>query len=620
MIKKNAIICVDDERTILDSLDIELTSALGDEYLLEMASSGNEALELFQELLADGYEVPLAISDYIMPQIKGDEFLRKVHEISPKTLKIMLTGQADLEAIGNAIKYAKLYRYIAKPWQSEDLALTVKEALNSYHQEKEIAEQNAKLQQILEAMPVGVFVADKEGKPYYVNSRGQQLLTKGIVTNEKAEDLRQIYQVYLADSDEIYPSDRDPLLNALQGKSVNIDDIEIRLGDKKIPLEVWGVPIYDAQKNLVYAIAAFQDITERKQAEKFLADYNRNLEQQVAERTQELSQTLEHLKATQEELIQSEKMAALGQLIAGVAHEINNPLGAIRSSIENIADFLEETLQELPQFFQKLSPEGESYFFDLLQKSSEQKTRLSSKEQRKIKRQFRQQLESENIEDADTIADTLVDIGVEDIEPLWSILKAPDRNNILENAYQFFTLHQSTNTISNAVDRAAKIVFALKNYARYDSHGEKVKANLIDGIETVLTLYQNLIKRGVEVIQNYEEIPPILCYQDELNQVWTNLIHNALQAMDNKGTLTIDLRQEDRNIQVSITDTGKGIQTEFMSKIFQPFFTTKPAGEGSGLGLDIVRKIIDKHHGNIEVKSKPGQTTFTVSLPMEIEQ
>ena len=616
MTKKNVILCVDDERTILESLDIELTQALGDEYVLEMAESGDEALELFEELLADGYEVPLAISDYIMPKMKGDEFLRRVHEISPKTLKIMLTGQADLEAIGNAIKYAKLYRYMAKPWESEDLRLTVKEALNSYHQEKEIAEQNTKLQQILEAMPVGVFVADKDGKPFYVNSRGQQLLSQGIVTNETPEDLRHLYQVYLADSDEIYPSDRDPLLNALQGKSVNIDDMEIRHSDKKIPLEVWGVPIYDAHKNLVYAIAAFQDITERKQAEKFLADYNRNLEKQVAERTEELSQTLEHLRTTQEELIQSEKMAALGQLIAGVAHEINNPLGAIRSSIENIADFLDKTLQELPQFFQKLSPEGQAYFFDLLQKSSQQKVRLSSKEQRKIKRQFRQQLEAEGIEDADTIADTLVDIGVEDIEAFWNILKAPDSSNILENAYQFFTLHQSTNTISNAVDRAAKIVFALKSYSRYDSHGKKVEANLIDGIETILTLYQNPIKRGVDVIRNYEDVPPIFCYPDELNQVWTNLIHNALQAMDNKGTLIIDLRQKNKEVEVSITDSGKGIPTELMSKIFQPFFTTKPPGEGSGLGLDIVRKIIDKHQGNIEVESQPGKTTFTVSLPV----
>jgi PAS domain S-box-containing protein len=616
MTKKNAIICVDDERTILESLDIELTRVLGNNYALEMAESGDEALELLGELLADGYEVPLAISDYIMPKMKGDEFLRRVHEISPKTLKIMLTGQADLEAIGNAIKYAKLYRYMAKPWESEDLGLTVKEALNSYYQEKEIAEQNAKLQQILEAMPVGVFVADKEGKPYYVNSRGQQLLTKGVVTNENAEDLRHLYRVYLADSDEIYPSDRDPLLNALKGKSVNIDDMEIRLSNKKIPLEVWGMPIYDAHKNLVYAIAAFQDITERKKAEKFLADYNRNLEKQVAERTEELSQTLEHLRTTQEELIQSEKMAALGQLIAGVAHEINNPLGAIRSSIENIADFLDKTLQELPHFFQTLSSEGQAYFFDLLQKSSQQKVRLSSKEQRKIRRKFRQQLEAEGIEDADTIADTLVDIGVENLEPFWTILKAADSSNILENAYQFFTLHQSTNTISNAVDRAAKIVFALKNYSRYDSHGKKVKANLIDGIETILTLYQNPIKRGVEVIRNYEDIPPFFCYPDELNQVWTNLIHNALQAMDNKGTLTIDLREKNKKVEVSITDSGKGIPTELMSKIFQPFFTTKPPGEGSGLGLDIVRKIIEKHQGNIEVESQPGKTTFTVSLPV----
>lgn len=120
----------------------------------------------------------------------------------------------------------------------------------------------------------------------------------------------------------------------------------------------------------------------------------------------------------------------------------------------------------------------------------------------------------------------------------------------------------------------------------------------------------------MEVIRNYEDIPPFFCYPDELNQVWTNLIHNALQAMDNKGTLTIDLREKNKKVEVSITDSGKGIPTELMSKIFQPFFTTKPPGEGSGLGLDIVRKILEKHQGNIEVESQPGKTTFTVSLPV----
>ncbi|NEO23909.1 response regulator, partial [Moorena sp. SIO4A5] len=126
---RTAIICVDDEQTILDSLKIELETSLGDNYLIEMTQGGEEALEVFEELVEDDYEVALVISDYIMPNLKGDELLKRIHTISPKTLKIMLTGQADLEAVGNVINYAKLYRYIPKPWQADDLRITVKEAL-----------------------------------------------------------------------------------------------------------------------------------------------------------------------------------------------------------------------------------------------------------------------------------------------------------------------------------------------------------------------------------------------------------------------------------------------------------------------------------------------------------
>lgn len=143
---KPIIICVDDEQTILDSLEIELQKTLGDEYLIETAAGSEEALELLAELLNEQYEVPLVISDYLMPYIKGDELLKRIHALSPKTLKIMLTGQADLEAVGNAIKYANLYRYIAKPWQFEDLKLTVQEAVNSYLQEKKIDQQTLQLQ------------------------------------------------------------------------------------------------------------------------------------------------------------------------------------------------------------------------------------------------------------------------------------------------------------------------------------------------------------------------------------------------------------------------------------------------------------------------------------------
>jgi two-component system NtrC family sensor kinase len=123
------------------------------------------------------------------------------------------------------------------------------------------------------------------------------------------------------------------------------------------------------------------------------------------------------------------------------------------------------------------------------------------------------------------------------------------------------------------------------------------------------------------VVRNYEDIPPLSCFPDELNQVWTNLIHNALQAMNHEGTLTIGIRQEGDNAVVSVSDNGCGIPEEIRGKIFDVFFTTKPAGVGSGLGLDIVKKIIDKHQGRIEVQSEVGVgTTFSVFLPYAMNQ
>lgn len=292
---QTTILCVDDEPTILDSLKIELEDVFGDEHLIELAQSGEEALEVIEELIEDDYEIALVISDYIMPDMKGDELLRRIHELSPKTLKIMLTGQADLTAVANAINYAKLYRYIAKPWHPEDLSLTVSEALSSYRLDQQLArktielemvnqaleaanqeqlkliaqltENEDRLTQFLEAMPVGVFVTDREGQPYYLNSRAQSLLGKSRVDVSDPQKLREVYQLYLARSDQLYPLERDIILRALNGESATVDDLEICQEDKRIPLEAWGTPIYDAQGNVAYAIAAFQDITERQKAE-----------------------------------------------------------------------------------------------------------------------------------------------------------------------------------------------------------------------------------------------------------------------------------------------------------------------------------------------------------------
>ena len=311
--KKPAIICVDDEPTILESLERELRISFMGKYKIETAEGGEEALEILDELLEDQYEVPLVISDQIMPGMKGDELLKLVREKSPKTVTIMLTGQANLEAVINAINQASLYRYIAKPWEAEDLRLTVEKAIDSYFQEKKVAEQNAKLQemnqllarlngeqaaliaqlqenenrlkQFLEAMPIGVAVVDAQGKPYYINRQAKEILGKGVVPGITWEELTEIYHVYQAGKDRHYPTEDLPIVQALQGKSVTADDLEVRQGDKIIPLEVYATPIYNSQEEITYAINTLQDITERKQAEedrtKFISELfelNCNLE------------------------------------------------------------------------------------------------------------------------------------------------------------------------------------------------------------------------------------------------------------------------------------------------------------------------------------------------------
>ncbi|TAG93453.1 MAG: PAS domain S-box protein [Oscillatoriales cyanobacterium] len=293
--KKPVIICVDDEPTILDSLEIDLLKAFEDKYLIETAESGEEALELLSELLAEKYEVPLIISDHIMPNMKGDELLRNVHAMSPKSLTIMLTGQADLSAVTNAINYAKLYRYIAKPWQSDDLKLTVTEAIYKYFQDKQLVEKQVELQemnqelaklsrkqadliarlhenesrltQYLEAMPLGVCVLDANGQSFYANQKAREIFGKGTVPHINSEQKAAIYQFYKSGTNQRCPVEELPIMRALRGENVRTESVEIRAGNKIIPVESWATPIYDSVGEISYGIIAFTDITERKKAE-----------------------------------------------------------------------------------------------------------------------------------------------------------------------------------------------------------------------------------------------------------------------------------------------------------------------------------------------------------------
>jgi signal transduction histidine kinase len=226
-------------------------------------------------------------------------------------------------------------------------------------------------------------------------------------------------------------------------------------------------------------------------------------------------------------------------------------------------------------------------------------------------------LEAYGLDNVRQLADRLVEMGItEGIKPFIGLLQSSQGAWALQLIYNISRIQGNNRTIQTAVERAAKIVFALKSYARFDQSGEKQLVSLTEGIETVLELYHSKLKQGIVVLRRYETIPEFWGYPDELVQVWTNLIHNAIQAMDGKGTLEIVTAVQRNQAVVEVIDSGGGIATETQANVFKPFFTTKPQGEGSGLGLSISQTIVEKHEGNIEVTSQPEWTKFTVYLPL----
>jgi signal transduction histidine kinase len=240
----------------------------------------------------------------------------------------------------------------------------------------------------------------------------------------------------------------------------------------------------------------------------------------------------------------------------------------------------------------------------------------TSREERAARRALRTALDAKGVPDAAQAADVLVDMGENDATPeVLAVLRSPDSAALLDAAFHLTSLLRNSDNIELAANRSAKIVFALKRYAHPGADGACTADSLIDGMDTILTLYQNQIKRGIDVVREYEGDPVVEGLHDELNQVWTNLVHNALQAMGPTGELRVAVRGAAETVEVQVIDSGTGIAPEAQGRLFEPFFTTKPMGEGSGLGLSICKDIIDRHHGRIDVASEPGRTCFTVTLP-----
>ena len=483
-----------------------------------------------------------------------------------------------------------------------------------YRLQKDLESQKQQLEQIFDAVPAMIyqFKRDSQGNVSFpLVSKGSEFIlgieSKDILNNSS----KDIFEA-------IHPEDLLGFQSSVQKPSETMQKWESELRLLKNGKEVWihatSKPIYMEDGSVLWT-GIMQNIDQLKETEF-----------KVQQQNKQLQETLDELRTTQSQLIHNEKMTTLGQLVASIAHEINTPLGAIRSSATSIERILKSSLAMLSQTVKLLSDEQLENFNLLIEKSMESNYLYSSREKRTIKYELIDSLDARGVPQSDRISDILVDIGVHQENELYEpFVILPNAVQILDAAYQLSTIARSNATVMIATEKASKIIITLKNFSRQDHTDEMKPTNINESLENTLVLYHNKLKYGIEVIRKMDTLPLINAYEDELAQVWTNLLHNAIQAINastpKKGKIYLATQKQDDKILVSVKDTGAGIPDEIQQKIFDAFFTTKPAGEGSGLGLNIVRKIIEKHDGKIwfetENKGENTGTTFFVELPIK---
>ena len=333
---------------------------------------------------------------------------------------------------------------------------------------------------------------------------------------------------------------------------------------------------------------------------------------------------LNRLRDNQQQLQQSEKMALLGTFTAGIAHELNNPaatmqrgaeqLGKLQSRLKssfaslvalNLSSAQMKRMQELADHVENVA--GQPTEMDALVRSEKEE-------------ELEGLLERHGIEETWELAPAMIDLGCD--EAFITILAEEFQGIPISEVIEWLgTMHNSftlLNEITAGGQRVSEIVSALKSYSFHDQ-APVVNVDVNKGLDDTLIILHHRIKHGISVTRNYhQDLPHIMAYGSELNQVWTNIIDNAIQVLDSANDARIDVRtsMEGDWVKVEIQDNGPGIPLAHQSKIFDSFFTTKEPGKGTGLGLNISYNIIQKHHGNITVSSLPGQTCFSILLPL----
>jgi PAS domain S-box-containing protein len=490
------------------------------------------------------------------------------------------------------------------PLENGQTGLIAQDLTQRVADEKELSESRLQLDQIIEKSPVGISVADvTTGKVLRVNECFYQTYGYGL---EQVPDLDRWFEVAYRD-----PQVRKTL-HSVWWRAVE----QYRLSGTPIPPMETRLTCADGTVRDVVvstalvgtlSVVTVVDRTSQKAAERALLELNRSLEEKVKERTEEL-------ELTYRELLDSEKLAALGQLAAGMAHELNTPLAAIQAANRYNLNFLHDSLIETLGQLSTLRPDESAFVLALADKNQRLASLPYHGPDRGRRKAVIAGLSTRGVEADDDLAEYLVELDFDDAA-LDKLAGNPTLLALVSRTRQLLELVRMTQIVSEGAEKASHVVEALRSYLKGGDEVEYTKFSVADQLGTILTLFDHKLKVAVEVTQDLDFRSLVVGDRQRLNQVWMNLVHNALQAMAFRGRLQLSVRRKGADVVVEVADSGPGIPESIRDRIFTPYFTTKKPGEGLGLGLDLCQKIVAAHNGTITFDSQPGATVFRVVLP-----
>ncbi len=445
---------------------------------------------------------------------------------------------------------------------------------------------------LLNSTGEGIYGVDLQGNCTFANPACAKLLGFESVDELLGKQMHELVH-HTRPNGEPYPVEECQIYRAFrEHQGTHVDDEVMFCSDgKPFPAEYWSYPV-ERDGALVGCVVTFVDITERRRVE--------------------------------EEMRQTEKMAALGKLSAGLAHELNNPAAAAQRASGQLAEGLDELRAATLELTRaSIAPDAWDTVIEWAREFGERadgSSGLSALEASDREEELMGWLEAHDVGDAWTMASTLVNAGVrkDDLDAIAAALPTAPLGAVVLWLCRSITVQDLAGVVASSTKNISDLVNVVKSY----SYMDQASLQYIDihaGLEDTLTILGHKLKRGIDVVRQYDrDLPQVQVQGSELNQVWTNLIDNAIGAMGERGTITIRTLRDDEHLMVEIADDGPGIPEKIRPRIFDPFFTTKGVGEGTGLGLDVARRIVTARcGGQIDFSSRPGATVFRVRLPVQ---